>query len=55
MSNIICYKAIIIVLSFTDAYMNRLRTDRRCDVIAALVEGVSINSTFRMTGVAKHF
>ncbi len=34
--------------------MNRLTTDKRCQVIAALVEGTSINSTCRITGVAKH-
>jgi len=34
--------------------MNRLSTDRRTQVISALVEGVSINATARMTGVAKH-
>ena len=34
--------------------MNRLAIDKRTAVIAALVEGVSINATCRMTGVAKH-
>jgi len=34
--------------------MNRLSTPKRAQVIAALVEGVSINATCRMTGVAKH-
>jgi hypothetical protein len=34
--------------------MNRLAIDRRVAVIAALVEGASINATVRMTGVAKH-
>ena len=34
--------------------MNRLATDKRTAVIAALVEGTSINATCRMTGVAKH-
>jgi IS1 family transposase len=34
--------------------MNRLATSKREAVIAALVEGVSINATCRMTGVAKH-
>jgi len=34
--------------------MNRLPTDRKTQVISALVEGVSINATARMTGVAKH-
>jgi hypothetical protein len=34
--------------------MNRLKTDKRTQVIAALVEGVSINATCRLTGVAKH-
>ena len=34
--------------------MNRLCVSRQCQVIAALVEGTSINATCRMTGVAKH-
>jgi len=34
--------------------MNRLSTAKRVQVIAALVEGTSINSIVRMTGVAKH-
>jgi IS1 family transposase len=34
--------------------MNRLATDKRAAVISALVEGVSINATCRMTGVAKN-
>ena len=34
--------------------MNRLATEKRTAVIAALVEGTSINATCRMTGVAKH-
>jgi IS1 family transposase len=34
--------------------MNRLATSKRTQVVAALVEGVSINATCRMTGVAKH-
>src|SRR5579863_1755451 len=34
--------------------MNRLATGKRAAVIAALVEGTSINATCRMTGVAKH-
>src|SRR5580704_11467352 len=34
--------------------MNRLATDKRTAVIAALVEGASINATCRMTEVAKH-
>jgi len=34
--------------------MNCLTLDRRSQVIAALVEGVPINATCRMTGVAKH-
>src|SRR3954467_10721593 len=33
--------------------MNRLSTDKRTQVIAALVEGVSINAIARMTGVSK--
>jgi hypothetical protein len=36
------------------AYMNRLSTAKRVQVISALVEGVSINATCRMTGMAKH-
>ena len=34
--------------------MNRLNRTRQAQVIAALVEGNSINATVRMTGVAKH-
>jgi len=34
--------------------MNRLPTEKRVQVVAALVEGSSINSIVRMTGVAKH-
>jgi IS1 family transposase len=34
--------------------MNRLSIAKRVQVISALVEGVSINATCRMTGVAKH-
>ena len=34
--------------------MNRLSTVKRVQVISALVEGVSINATCRMAGVAKH-
>jgi hypothetical protein len=34
--------------------MNYLETSKRSSVIAALVEGVSINAACRMTGVAKH-
>ena len=33
--------------------MNRLSKERRARVVAALVEGNSIRSTVRMTGVAK--
>ena len=34
--------------------MNRLATEKRTQVVAALVEGTSINATCRMTGVSKH-
>ena len=34
--------------------MNRLSTSKRSQVVAALVEGNSIRSTERMTGIAKH-
>lgn len=34
--------------------MNRLGIEKRTQVLSALVEGVSINATCRMTGVAKH-
>jgi transposase len=33
--------------------MNKLSTERRCQVVVALVEGNSIRSVVRMTGVAK--
>lgn len=35
-------------------FMNKLTNERRIQVIAALVEGCSINATVRMTGVAKN-
>lgn len=34
--------------------MNRLNTTKRCQIIAALIEGNSINATCRMLGVGKH-
>jgi hypothetical protein len=34
--------------------MNRLTSEKRIQVIAALCEGSSIRSTVRMTGVAKN-
>jgi IS1 family transposase len=34
--------------------MNKLNKDKQAQVIAALVEGTSINATVRMTGVAKN-
>ena len=34
--------------------MNKLNTAKQAQVIAALVEGTSVNATVRMTGVAKH-
>jgi len=34
--------------------MNQLSTTKRCQIIAALVEGNSINATCRMLGVGKH-
>src|SRR5713101_6183826 len=34
--------------------MNVLHSTKRSQVVAALVEGASINATCRMTGVAKH-
>ena len=34
--------------------MNTLTTEKRCAVVAALVEGCSIRSTVRMTGVSKN-
>ena len=33
--------------------MNKLSTQKRAQVVAAIVEGASINSTVRMTGVTK--
>ena len=33
--------------------MNKLSTDKRCAVVAALVEGNSIRATARMTNVSK--
>jgi IS1 family transposase len=37
-----------------DLVMNQLGTSKRVSVIAALVEGNSVNSTCRMTGASKH-
>lgn len=34
--------------------MNKLSSEKRAQVVAALVEGCSIRSTCRMTGVAKN-
>lgn len=34
--------------------MNQLSLDKRTQVVAALIEGTSINATCRMTEVAKH-
>ncbi len=34
--------------------MNKLTRERRAQVVAALVEGTSVNATVRMTGVAKN-
>jgi IS1 family transposase len=34
--------------------MNQLNTTKRCQIIAALIEGNSINATCRMLGVGKH-
>src|SRR5437588_9634604 len=34
--------------------MNQLNTAKRTQVIGALIEGVSVNATCRLTGVAKH-
>ena len=45
---------IIIKVKENNRDMNRLATSYRVRVIAALVEGASINATCRMTGVAKH-
>jgi IS1 family transposase len=43
-----------IVNMLAEEKMNRLATDKRTAVIAALIEGTSVNATCRMTGVAKH-
>src|SRR3954462_14158832 len=37
-----------------NAGMNKLSTEARAQVVAALVEGMSIRATVRMTGVAKN-
>jgi DNA invertase Pin-like site-specific DNA recombinase len=34
--------------------MNKLNIAKRAQIVAALVEGNSINATVRMTGTAKH-
>ena len=43
--------AIVVQLSLRKKIMNRLNLDRRTQVIGALVEGNSIRSTERMTGI----
>ena len=45
---------LMLISSRHQGAMNRLAADKRTAVIAALVEGTSINATCRMTGVAKH-
>jgi hypothetical protein len=40
-------------LGQSEVDMNRLTKEKRIQVVAALVEGSSINSTVRMTGVSK--
>lgn len=40
--------------NFTMVSMNQLSTQRRSQVISCLVEGMSIRSTVRVTGVAKN-
>ena len=37
-----------------NGFMNRLSTSKRIQVVSALVEGVSITATCRLTGVSKH-
>lgn len=41
-------------LTYSGHIMNKLNRTKRAQVIAALVEGNSVNATVRMTGVAKH-
>lgn len=41
-------------MAYASFIMNRLTIEKRIQVVAALVEGTSINATCRMTGVAKH-
>jgi IS1 family transposase len=43
-----------LVITHGGRAMNKLSTQKRASVIAALVEGVGINGACRMTGVAKH-
>lgn len=45
---------ITLFLVYYRAIMNRLPTQKRVQVVSALVEGSSINSIVRMSGVAKH-
>jgi IS1 family transposase len=47
-------QAFIIKMLAKEIKMNRISTEKRVQVVSALVEGVSINATCRMTGVAKH-
>ena len=54
------HKIVQIILTITarkdtvNPVMNRLTTEKRVQVLSALVEGNSINSIVRMTGTAKH-
>jgi IS1 family transposase len=41
-------------LTYNEYIMNKLTRDKQAQVIAALVEGTSVNATVRMTGAAKN-
>jgi DNA invertase Pin-like site-specific DNA recombinase len=45
---------ILPILCLCDTAMNQLNTAKRCQIVAALVEGNSITETCRMLGVGKH-
>jgi len=42
-----------LIVNCSGVFMNKLSTQERAQVVAAMVEGASINSTVRMTGISK--
>lgn len=52
--NSLTFAVILPILCLGETAMNQLPTAKRAQIIAALVEGSSINATCRMLGVGKH-